>query len=101
MRSFAATVGLLFAGAEAGSHRGSCQDQAIPGVSSFSQSRIAGRWFEIARDSIFSDPTKSCLAEDHVVNFDGTLSISKNDYTLEDGWTQDIVNAILQRNKPG
>jgi hypothetical protein len=62
---------------------------------------MAGRWYELQRDSNFADPTKSCLADDFVVNFNGSVTISKNQFTLDDGWTQNLMNAVLVKNKTG
>ena len=80
MRSFAAVIIALLLGSsvEAGSGRGRCSDQQIGSVSKFKQSRIEGRWYEIARDSDFADTTKSCVSEDIYANFNGTLTIAKN-----------------------
>jgi hypothetical protein len=41
------------------------------------------------------------LAEDHVVNFNGSITVSKNQYTLDDGWTQNLLDAILVKGKSG
>ena len=61
-------------------------------MSKFKQSRIDGRWYEIARDSDFADTTKSCVSEDIYINFNGTVTVAKNSYTLENGWEQNLVN---------
>ena len=75
---------------------GSCADQKVTtSLSTFDQNKLKGRWYEIARDSSFSDPTKSCQVEDFVVNTSGTVTIAKNDYTVDGGWVQKPIDAIL------
>ena len=102
MRTFAMSMmALLWAGAEARSGRGSCNDNETAGKKKFSQSRFDGRWYAIAIDKDFYDPEASCANEDVVKNFDGSLSIVRNSYTLDDGWRQKQVQAIINENKRG
>ena len=102
MLSYAAAIAIIAAsGVNAGSHRGKCSDLKIGEVSKFDQSRIEGRWYEIARDSDFADTSKSCVNEDIYVNFNGTLTTAKNAYTLENGWEQTLVNSILVKGTKG
>ena len=101
MRSFAAALALLFAGVQAGSGRGSCSDNPISGVAEFDQDRFAGRWYKISMDSDFFDEDQNCSAEDWVVNFNGTLTVGKNSYTLANGWEQKPMRAIQSSNNKG
>ena len=95
MRSSFIVALALAAGVNAGAHRGSCADQGIQPKSNFDQNRMSGRWYEIARDAQFSNPNDSCVTEDWVENFNGTVAIGKSAYTLDDGWTQNKVSAVL------
>ena len=97
MRSFTSALAaiVLATTVNAGAHRGSCADQGIQPKQNFAQARMAGRWYEIARDQQFSVPTDSCITEDWVENFNGTVIIAKNSYTLEEGWKQNKTNAVL------
>ena len=101
MRSFVATMALLWAGSEARSNKGSCQDNPVEGKKAFKEDRFDGRWFEIAKDKDFYDPNASCANEDFVKNFDGSVTVARNSYTLEDGWTQKQINAVINKNKRG
>ena len=97
MRSYtSALLAVAFAtGVNAGAHRGSCADQGITAKADFDQGRFTGRWYEIARDAQFSRTEDSCITEDWIENFNGTVQIGKASYTLLDGWEQNITDAVL------
>lgn len=99
--SFTATLAALFIGAEAGRHAGSCSDRDISGVASFNQNRYSGRWFEVSKEADFYDEDYSCSTEDIVVNFNGTVTIAKSNYSLDYEWEQKELSAILSRGKLG
>lgn len=101
MRSFAAAVALLWAGSDARANKGSCADNTISGKKSFSESRFEGRWYEIAKDVQFFDEAASCQNEDIVRNFGGSITVSRNSYTLENGWTQKMLQAVRNENNRG
>ena len=50
MRSFAATMALLWAQSEARASTGTCTDLNVEGKKKFSESRFEGRWYVIAQD---------------------------------------------------
>ena len=94
MRSFVATMALLWAGSDARANKGSCADRQFEGKKSFSESRFDGRWYTIAQDRQFYDASLNCSNEDFVKNFGGSITVSRNSYSLEDGWTQKKLEAV-------
>ncbi len=100
MRSVA--LALFAAGIEARYMFGSCADQTnIGGLEDFNQDRYLGRWYEIARDSDFFDEDMNCACDDVVENFNNSVTIARNQYSLETSWEQSTVQAILSSNGKG
>ena len=101
MRSFAAALALFATGIEARYMFGSCADQIIEGQAEFDQSRYLGRWYEIARDSDFFDENMNCACDDVVENFNNSVTIARNAFSLDLAWEQDTVRSILSSNGRG
>ena len=100
MRSFFATMALLWASSDARANKGSCSDKGISGKKSISENRFDGRWYMIAQDKQFYQDV-SCQNEDFVKNFNGSVTISRNSYSLEDGWTQKKLDVVRNSNNRG
>lgn len=101
MRFTAAIMAFLAIGIDARQRRGSCANESVVGKNKFKESRFDGKWYEIAKDKDFYNPDASCANEDIVKNFDGSVTVARNSYTLNDGWTQKTIDAILNANKRG
>ena len=59
-----------------------------------------GRWYTIAQDKQFFENV-SCPNQDFVRNFNGSVTISRNSYSLEDGWTQKKLDFVRNSNNRG
>ena len=94
-------MALLWAGSDARANKGSCADANLQGKKNFSESRFDGRWYQIAMDKQFYNPYANCTNEDIVRNFGGSITVSRNSYTLEGGWEQKTLEAVINKNKRG